>query len=199
MEKFFAVENIIYLLYFFVPGFLSLQVYQLLIADSKTDYSKNLYKAIGISLCYFILIPLPIKCMLEVNNNKTFSFLHYLINLIFLFVIPILTTFLFCNIIKSNSKNLRLFIHPNKTPWDRLFSKQKACFMIVTLKNGIKIAGRYGGNSITSAYPRAKEIYLEETLLLDENNSFKRSDFPNNGVLITGEEILTIELFYSEN
>ena len=87
-------------------------------------------------------------------------------------------------------------INPTKSTWDLFFSKRESYFIIVTLKNGSKIGGKYGLNSISSTYPCPKEIYIEEVWKLnDKNNGLDKIIEQTEGILITENEISTIEFF----
>ncbi len=55
-----TIDKILLLTIFFVPGFVYLKSYRLLIAETKTDFSKDLYEAIGISLLNAIIFSYPI-------------------------------------------------------------------------------------------------------------------------------------------
>jgi len=90
----------------------------------------------------------------------------------------------------------RFFVSPEKVPWDWHFSKREAYWVIVILKDGRKIGGKFGLESRASASPKSKEIYIEDIWKLDENCKFIESIKRNKGVLITDNNILTIEFFY---
>jgi hypothetical protein len=77
---------------------------------------------------------------------------------------------------------------------DYFFSKREPYWVIITLKSGRKIAGKYACNSCTSAYPESKEIYLEEVWKLKKDNyTFVEQIERTGGILITENEISTIE------
>jgi hypothetical protein len=87
-------------------------------------------------------------------------------------------------------------IHPIPLPWDYIFGNKNKYWVIVHLKNGKHIGGKYFENSFTSTYPDKEQIYLEEVYRLDDNQVFSKE--PNDrsaGMLILGEEISMIEFF----
>ena len=63
------------------------------------------------------------------------------------------------------------------------------------LEDGQKIAGKYGEKSFTSSSPHKEQIYLEETWVLDKNDVFKRPRNQSSGILVTSDNIASIELF----
>jgi len=86
-------------------------------------------------------------------------------------------------------------INPTKSAWDSFFSNRESYYVIVTLKNGRKIGGKYGKNSFSSTYPNPEELYLEELWKLNENGGFESKESQTEGILITEQEISTIEFY----
>lgn len=91
-------------------------------------------------------------------------------------------------------KNARRFgfnvIHPMPTAWDRAFSRLQERWVIITLKDGRKVAGLYGQSSVASSDPDARDLYVEKIydLLGDE-----WIDTGEKSALIMSGEISTIE------
>jgi hypothetical protein len=67
--------------------------------------------------------------------------------------------------------------------------------MIVTLKDGSKIAGRYDTESFTSSAPAREQLYLEETWVLNDDGGFERPRAGTAGIMILSDEMVTIEFF----
>jgi len=189
-----SVDKLVLFLFFFVPGFISLKFYQLLIADEKVDFSKSLYEAIGFSCINFSIFFWIIYYINQPDFFESHPFYYYLITLLIIFITPLILTWFLSMMIKTKVFG-RFFVSPEKVPWDWHFSKREAFWVIVTLKDGRKIGGKYGINSTASTFPRSKEIYIEDIWKLDENCQFKHSIKRNKGVLITGDSILSIEFF----
>ena len=61
-----------------------------------------------------------------------------------------------------------LFILCGK-PWDYVFSRRQAYWVIVHLRDGRKIGGRFDRKSFASSYPADEQIYIEEVWRLDED------------------------------
>lgn len=87
--------------------------------------------------------------------------------------------------------------HPTQKPWDYVFSKRRTYWVIVTLKNGNKIAGMYGPNSFASSAPAEEQIYLEQLWVLNEDEGFDRPAEQTCGIIVLSSEILSIELMHS--
>ena len=65
----------------------------------------------------------------------------------------------------------------------------------MTLKNGNQIGGKYGVSSFSSTFPNPKEIYIEEVWNLNKKGRFKNKQEQTAGILITENEISTIEFY----
>lgn len=87
----------------------------------------------------------------------------------------------------------RHVIGPIRRPWDFVFSKREPFYVIIHLKDGRKIAGKYGKKSQASAYPMEEQIYLQETWSIDERTGIWSCTEGTKGVLILGKEILCLE------
>jgi len=181
-------------LVFFIPGFISLKVYDLLIAGERRDFTKSLFEVIGYSALNFAalswLIILIYSGELFANHK-----LWYFISLFFiLFISPILWPI--C-LIKLSSWGFfaKHIIHPILKPWDYVFSKRQRYWVIVHLKNGKKLGGVYDENSFASSYPAEEQIYLEEIWKLDDEGRFLNPIERSKGMIILKDEIVAVEFF----
>jgi len=189
-----AIDKILLFTIFFVPGFVYLKAYRLFIAETRTDFSKDLYEAIGISLINAIIF-LPILSLLNTKNIvANCTLLYLLIVFVVTIVVPFCEAWMLYKLSKTKwfSKSLLTL---NNSAWDDFFAKRKDYWVIVTLKSGRKIAGKYAAKSYTSAYPAPKEIYLEEVWELKKDNTFGKKVNQTHGILITENEISTIEFY----
>jgi hypothetical protein len=79
------------------------------------------------------------------------------------------------------------------TAWDKTFGRLDACWVIVTLKDGSKIAGFCGAGSFASSDPKERDIYIERMYGLDEQDAWQ--EIAKRGVLVPSGEIRCIEFF----
>lgn len=94
-----------------------------------------------------------------------------------------------------NTKLLKKhFHHPVAKPWDYVFSKGGAYWVIVTLNNGRKVGGRYDSDSFSSSSPSPEQIYLEEAWEVNDAGGLERPLESTAGVLVLSREISTVEL-----
>lgn len=84
-------------------------------------------------------------------------------------------------------------VHAVPSAWDWKFNKvQQLKWVVVTLKDGSQIGGFFGEDSFASSEPAERDIYLERSYKIDDEES-RWSFESEEGILIVGEEIKTIE------
>ncbi|MGE5437711.1 MAG: DUF6338 family protein [Syntrophothermus sp.] len=78
----------------------------------------------------------------------------------------------------------RFIVHPIGKPWDFIFQNKEDYWIIVNLKNGLKIGGKYDSKSFSSSFPYKEQIYIEEVWTLDDQNQFdKPIEFQRNNYI----------------
>jgi hypothetical protein len=186
-------DNIGLFIVLFLPGFISVKIQCLLIADEKYDFSKNLFEIIGYSLINFILLSWLIALNIYYDWLWDKSFGFYLSAIFILVVAPTLWPVLFNKLLESKWVKPHV-IGSSKSAWDFQFSKRESSWIIVHLKDGRKIGGKFAIRSFASTYPCKESIYLEELWKL-ENNKFIYQVPRTNGILIISDDIFAIEFF----
>ena len=192
-----SVESIIIILIFFVPGFISMKVYDIFIPSERRDFSGAVYEAIGYS---FLNYGAFIWLILIIYYQKWWetNFNGFIISLFFLvFIMPILWAIIYYNI--ATSKKLSKYIvHPIQKPWDYFFRQRKSNWVLINLRaidKIKKIGGVYSSKSFSSSYPAEEQIYIEQVWELDEKGKFIKPISKSKGAIINGRDILTIEFF----
>jgi hypothetical protein len=89
----------------------------------------------------------------------------------------------------------KYIVHPIQKPWDYIFNKREHSWVIVHLKDGRRIGGKYDTNSFSSSYPSEEQIYLEEVWKLDEKNKFIEPIDRSKGIIVLSKEIIAVEFF----
>lgn len=179
---------------FVIPGFISLKFYELINANSHKESSKLLIDAVAFSCVNYGILFWAIALVQRTKLSSHSEFLYYAFYLFVLFIAPVLWAFVWTKIRKSAFIQ-KYAPHPTLRPWDYVFSQRNPYWMIVTLNNGEKLAGRYSFKSFASSDPANEQLYLEEQWLLNNDGGFERAVNSTSGVLITAHEILYIELF----
>ena len=179
---------------FVIPGFISIKIYNLLFPGVARSSSEQVIDAVAYSCITYAVMLWPIY-EVEVRNYRklhpTFYVGFYVAVLLF---VPI-TLALVLRFIRQLSVVQRLVPHPTARPWDYVFGKRRSYWVIVTLKDEKRIAGKYCRNSFSSSAPAPEQIYLEEAWVLNDDGGFERKRTESAGILILSTEILTIEFF----
>ncbi|MHB9148349.1 MAG: DUF6338 family protein [Candidatus Amoebophilus sp.] len=178
----------------FLPGFVSIKVYDLLIANEPRDFSKSVLEAVAYSTINLAALSWFIWPLLAFHIYISYPLLFGLAAFVILFLCPALWPILYIKLIKSKWLAGRI-IDPVKRPWDWFFNQKQPVWVIVTLTDGRKIGGIFFDKSYVSSYPLPEQIYLEEAWELDENNRFKQAAKGTKGVIIIGKDISTLEFF----
>jgi hypothetical protein len=194
MEKLFEGSTLYFFLIFFIPGFVSLKVYDLIVPGERRDFSKSAFDAIAYSALNFaVLLPLVLLIQSEflfIRHKNWAVLLTYFVLLVF----PAIWPFLLIRL-AATTLFLRHFVHPTPDAWDYLFGRREQFWAIVHLKDLRRIGGRFGIQSFASSSPAEPQIYLEEAWKLDDNGAFLAPVERSRGILIMADEIAAVELF----
>jgi len=193
LEKLFEnQETLALFLIFFIPGFISLKVYDLLIPAERQDFTRSLFDAMGYSALNFAALLWLIALL---RSGGLSSWLWYTAMFFLLIGMPILWPVLFLQI-RKHPKVAQRITSANPRVWDDIFAKRTPYWVIVHLKDQRRIGGLYGGKSFASHSPAPPEIYLEQVWHVDENGGFTDTVVKSTaGILIMGTDILALEFF----
>lgn len=165
---------------FFIPGFISLQIYHLIIPSEKLDFSSSCLEIISFSVLNFVIL------------HPIYQITDYLHFLVAFFIAPIIWPFLYIKII-SYKPISNFIINPILKPWDFIFKKKEPLWIIVYLTDGRLIGGLFQKKSNASSYPAEEQIYIEQVWELDDNNEFIKPIECSNGIIIFKDSILAME------
>ena len=188
------INKLVLFVAFVIPGFVSLKAYEVLFLSSPKETASQLIDAIAYScLNYAILFP-----VIYYVNRDGAKDSHPILFAAFcstvLFVAPIVWVCLL-KAIRVSKWLQRWLPHPTERPWDYVFGKKIPYWVIVTMKDGKRIAGKYGYNSFSSCGASEEQIYIEETWELNADNGFERIRETTAGTLIVSTDIEYIEFF----
>ncbi len=188
------VDKLVLFLIFFIPGFISVKIYDLLVPGEQRDFSKSIFEVIAYSCMNFAALSWLIILIHLGNFYNEHKMWYSVLSLFIVFIAPILWPFLLLKLFscKVIAKHI---IHPIGKPWDYVFGKKESFWIIVHLKDGRRIGGKFDTNSFVSSYPAEEQIYLEEVWSLNEKEEFVRPIERSKGIIILGGEILSIEFF----
>jgi len=188
------IDKLQLFLMFVVPGFISIKIYDLIIPGERRDFSKAIVEAIAYSSLNFALLSWLIALINTGDFATKHQFIYALAIVFIMFGFPVLWPILFLKITEWKPIADKIY-HPILKPWDWYFKKGEACWVIVHLKDGRKIGGKYDENSFASSFPAEEQIYLEEIWQLDKKGAFIKSVERTKGMIIFKDEILSVEFF----
>lgn len=175
-----------------LPGFISLKVYDLIVAGENRDFSKSIVESIAYSVLNFAVLSwLIIK--ISAPDYWIESPFFYWISIVHIFIVfPSVWPFIFVSLSKLKIFKKHL-LNPINQPWDKFFSRRESYWVTVHLKNDTVIRGKYALNSSASAYPKERQIYLEEVWKAGKNGGFGKKVDRTMGVILFESEISYIE------
>lgn len=181
---------------FVVPGFIAIKVYDLITPSKHLESAKQVIDAVSYSCINYMILLWPIYLVetssLKTNHPNLYVFFYVVV----LFFFPIILV-LGWRYFRGLQFVQRVVPHPTQKPWDFVFSQGKTYWVIVTLKNGEKIAGMYGRGSFSSSAPSEEQLYLEQQWLLNDEGGFDRPACQTAGIIILSSEIRSVEFMHS--
>lgn len=190
----FEPNTLLLFILFFVPGFVSIKIYDLFVQNESRKPSAYLYDAIAYSAINFALMSWPIVILFEYGLYQNHIILFTLAMIFILILVPVGLGWGYANFCKTSwfqKKASGLVVRS----WDWALRKDEPLWVVVNLTDSTQIAGIFGKKSHASSYPITEQIYLQEAWLLDELGQFKSVVKNTKGVIILGEHIVSIELF----
>jgi Family of unknown function (DUF6338) len=181
-------------LIFFLPGFISMKVYDLMVAGEPRDISKSVFEAIAYSTLNFGVLFWLIAFIQSDDFYHRHLILYSISVAAIMVVVPACWPFLFLKL-STWRPVAKHFIHPIRKPWDYVFGKRDSFWIIVHLQNGQKVGGRFDTESFASSDPADEQIYLEEVWVLDAEGRFLSQVERSRGILIMKNEIRAVEFF----
>jgi hypothetical protein len=190
---FLKIDQLFLFIAFVIPGFVSIKTYELLFPDVPREKSKQLIEAIAYSITNYVILGFPIY-LVETSTVKDYPIIHSLFYVFVILLAPICWVLLL-NKLRTTETLQNMLPHPVGKPWEYVFRQRKHYWVIITLKDGKQIAGKYARLSFVSSSPSPEQIYLEETWVLNAEGGFERPRMDSAGILVLSSEITTIELF----
>lgn len=180
---------------FVIPGFVSIKAYELLFLSGPKDTANQLIDAVAYScINYAILFPV----IYWVNANGVQA-LHPILVALFcsavLFISPIVWVCLL-RAIRRSSWLQKWLPHPTERGWDYVFGSREPYWIIVTMKDGKRLGGKYGYKSFSSSGSCKEQLYFEETWVLNLDGGFERVKESTAGTLVVSADIESIEFFH---
>ncbi|MDT3230887.1 DUF6338 family protein [Pseudomonas sp. rhizo25] len=188
-------DKLILFIAFVIPGFLSIKFYQLIFPGTIRNASDQLIDAVAYSCINYALLFWAIVYVEGAGFRQIHPSLYYVFYVFVLFVSPFFLV-LAWKWLRTHERFKGTAPHPTPKPWDFVFKQAKPFWIVVYLKNGNKVGGRYSGKSFASSFPADEQIYLEESWLVSDAGLLDRAVKQSAGVLIMASEISYVEFFH---
>jgi hypothetical protein len=190
-----SADKLVLFIAFVVPGFISLKTYELLSSSTPSkEAAPQIVDAIAYSSVNYAILLWPIY-EIEFRNVRASSPTWYILFYVFVLLVAPISWAAILRKFRETQLAQRSLPHPTAKPWDYVFSQRKPCWIVVTLKDGKQIAGRFDSRSFASSAPSPEQLYLEETWVLNEAGGLERPRVASAGVLILSTEIATVEMY----
>ena len=179
---------------FVVPGFVSLKSYELLCPRMSKDSSQQVIDAIAYSCINYAILLWPIWFIENESVRSSHPNIYISFYVFVLLVAPVIWA-IALRWMRTTKSFQKILPHPTAKPWDYVFAQRKRYWVIVSLRDGKKIGGRYDMNSFASSAPATEQIYLEECWVVNDDGGLERPRIGTAGILVMAADIITVEFF----
>jgi hypothetical protein len=186
--KQFDWAKLAYFTLFALPGFISLQVWSLIVPTTERPLKDAIPAALGFGILNAV-IGAPLLILAAPTNPWSL----YALLVITLVIFPALWPFA----VKQGLQWLSaadLILKQAHNGWDAAFIRREPLFVIVHLKDGRRIGGYFGYQSFAGLYPCSGHLYLETLWTLDEEGRFGIPVPDSRGIVLRPDDYHFVEL-----
>lgn len=145
-----SVDKLLLFIAFVIPGFLSIKFYQLIFPGTLRNAADQLIDAVAYSCINYALLFWAVIYVESHGLRQIHPALYYIFYVFVLFVSPFFLV-LAWKWLRTHDLFKGAAPHPTGKPWDFVFSQKKPYWIVIHLKNGQKVGGKYAGNSLQLA------------------------------------------------
>ncbi len=183
-------------IFFIIPGFVSQQVFDLVLARDRRRWGDEIVAVFAYSVANLVIWHSLIAKLVTTGDISTTARILGLA--LCVFVSPAVLGWVFAQILKSTWLN-EWIRSPYATAWDFRFSTLEEAWVICHLRDGRAIGGFMSSRSFTSSHPYAKDLYIEQVWKLDERYSFVEAVKGSGGMLVSMSDCTLVEFIENEN
>lgn len=196
MSNLMVLDNIYFVLFFFVPGLIVLFVRSQFVTGANFPHSAALLPYLAISVIYNAFA-FPLIDIVVAIDKPIYGKVLALFSLVFAGP-ALLGLVLGVNIQENLFRRLLQKcglnpVHVIPTAWDWKFGNMTEQWVLVTLKDGTRFAGFCGSDSFMSSNPAERDIYIQQVYDVDDDDNWSSSG--KKALLITADEVQTIEFW----
>jgi len=186
--------------FFVIPGFIAMKVYDLTIAAERRNFGNALIEVVSFSLINlllwsWLLLVIDVSKFPAARPGKT-----YILVLVITIISPIALAILFRKFLDSGILR-SMILDPSPTGWDGFFRKRESCWILFRLKDdeNTVVGGYFGAESVASSHPHKQQVYVEKLYLVDqETHEFLAEVDRSRGGIISAEDCHYVEIFKEE-
>ncbi|NQW03684.1 MAG: hypothetical protein HQ485_06615 [Acidobacteria bacterium] len=189
---FLPMDQVPVFLLLMLPGFISRKVYDLQISGDRHDGTSYAMDAVVYGTLNAAIWIAPLTWAATFQHSHPVWF--WTLVLTALVASPVALAIVAVWVLRS--KHLRGWTrHPMPMAWDYYFGQGVPCWVLFRLKNGKSIGGFFGAKSFASSYPHGRDIYIEQSWVVDDTGHFVRAVPDSAGALVSFDECELIEFF----
>ncbi|MBI2218807.1 MAG: hypothetical protein HYU51_16095 [Candidatus Rokubacteria bacterium] len=195
-----SFDAVFYTLAFLVPGFLADSVANTMVRKKAIAHEVSLLRFLTLScLNYAVwswLVYLVVRTAFFLEHPIRSAAAWFLV----IFVSPValgamLGVLSQRNTIRRLLDRLGIYtVHPIPTAWDDFFSTTGPVWVLVTLKDGSSVGGRFGARSFASSDSTERDLFVESVYRVEERGAWTEVPL-NAGIWIRGDEIQHVEFW----
>lgn len=199
VPDFKGIENLHLVLFFIVPGLITVFIRSRFIAGRKPSHTEQLLSYLVVSLVYYtITLPYVMRVLSGAGNLYSQSLNWAALTLfgpaIFGIILGAAAQKRWMHVIAGWCRLSLVDIIP--TAWDYRFSNipRGGIFVLVMLSDDRQVAGFFGSKSFASSESEERDLYIEEEVTLNEDGSWAYRD-ERVGILVSAKEIKHVEFY----
>jgi len=191
--KQFDWSKLSFFVLFALPGFVSLQIWGLIVPTNDKLFKDSLPEAIGFGVLN-AMIGGPLVVLLAPKNPWAF----YGLLIFTLVALPAAWPFITKWFLRKLSEN-DVILNQSRNGWDAVFQRRDPFFVIVHLKDGRRIGGFFGAASFAGLHPASGHLYLEQLWRLSARGQFQEPIPESRGLILRPDDYHFIELLAVPN
>ena len=185
--KQFDWAKLAFFVLFALPGFISLQVWALLVPTSDRPLKDSIPEALGFGVLNAV-VGAPLLLVFAPTN----PWITYGLFILTLAMLPAFWPFPLKWALDQLATRSIILKRP-RNGWDELFLRREPLFVIVHLKDGRRIGGYFGYDSFAGLHPASGHIYLETLWALDDAGRFVTPVPDSRGIVLRPDDYHFVE------
>ena len=186
--KQFDWSKLAFFVLFALPGFVSLQIWSLIVPTNDKPLKDSLPEALGFGVLN-AMIGGPLVVVLAPKEPWAF----YGLLVVTLVALPAAWPFVGKWCLGKLAEH-NLILNQNRNGWDAVFQRREPLFVIVHLKDGRLIGGFFGDESYAALHPASGHLYLQQLWHLNARGQFREPIPESRGLILRPDDYHFIEL-----